>query len=568
MRQMKKKGTRKIRKNRQTKRRNNRSYKRMRGGMYPYTEKGLFKKEPIPEEVKTTISKSGTIPEFSTATINLLKQRYEKIIPINEANTHFYQKYEGQIKKAITKFTVGTGEDPLKALPVSNSEILPIIKILIENLFLPTKDEFADLYRVFHREMNTTHKKPFKFNGLALAFSLIEMYDQQTSPSGNGAKVAVVKAATAKTEEADLTNIQQKYIFVFDPRQPTSWENLTTGIPPNPFCHHRQRIRMCSLVSGGRRPFGADAMDREIARYDKIHIVDHATLALDVNRKIDTGEKLIRDQDRSGLKVYTKTTISDNRSHRGEYKFYRIEKRSQNIDFATLRYSECRNKIFIPVDINTVYEYDEDGIINWVYIVFTHLPVTTTDDTPPQCVVHHKTPSKAVNDEVIGSMENILKLGLNPRITNIHQIGELEPLIDLSIEISRGSPPPGVPTDGPDRFTLFMTGSGIWNIYGATPTQQAAFNRVNQYLKENTIQTYDMLQIKRFRVSNRLTGPGEIMVIIEVKEMNADGTLNRAICMGDTLSQFEVLATLDSAGTRKRMKEANYSQVTSSGLGG
>ena len=73
-----------------------------------------------------------------------------------------------------------------------------------------------------------------------------------------------------------------------------------------------------------------------------------------------------------------------------------------------------------------------------------------------------------------------------------------------------------------------------------------------------------MLQIKRFRVNNNMTGPGEIMVIIEVKEMNTDGTLKRAICMGETLSQFEVLDTYESARKRKSNKEDNYSQVTSS----
>jgi hypothetical protein len=112
-----------------------------------------------------------------------------------------------------------------------------------------------------------------------------------------------------------------------------------------------------------------------------------------------------------------------------------------------------------------------------------------------------------------------------------------------------------------------MNGPGRWDIRTATQTQTAAFNKVNQYLTKNKIKSYDMLQIKRFRVSNNGEGADEIMVIIEVKEMNVDGTLKRAICMGETLSHFEVLDTYESAVARKNNKEANFNWVTSSGPG-
>ena len=195
---MKKKFTRKVRKNRQTKRRKNRSYKRMRGGGFVFKTKGLFQQENIPTDVKTAIN------EYKGVRVDIIKWLYEKIIPITEANKLFYQDStnERPIKDAITRFTARTGEDKLTTLlPVTNTDVLQLIERLIVLQFLPTKEELARLYDLFNREKDTRHRKPFKFNGLALALSLITIYHHHTS-QGIGATAAPAAPAAASADAA------------------------------------------------------------------------------------------------------------------------------------------------------------------------------------------------------------------------------------------------------------------------------------------------------------------------------------------------------------------------------
>lgn len=565
---MKKKFTRKIRKNkRSTQRRKNRSYKRMRGGMYDFKTRFFSTRQEIPKNVKEAIAVYYGVQLPNETVIKSLTTRYSNVINTEEPeNEPFYTTHEREILEKIANFTSNTGDTTLTSLPITTSTSKPLIDVLKKNGFLPTAEEFTTLFKSFAEEKDKLHKNPFKLNGLALALAIINIYDDYVSKRPGKTRAP---SPPLSQSSPDTTNKPQKYIFVFDPRQATSWYDLkTTSIPPNSICHERRRIRMCTSGYWGPHPFGEQPTDRSAATYNKFHIVNGEPLAPEVNHIINTGDELIRRQ--SDLSVYNKTIISDNRLRGGgEYKFYRIVKHSQNIDYTNIRHpTDCRNKIFIPVDIKTVYEYDEDGIINWVYISFQHGDVVRGNKVQHYCSADHTTPSKAVNNEVIVSMENILKLGLNPRVIDIHKIGELEPLIDLMIEISRDPPSLGVAADDTIRYTLFMISPGKWNIFQATRIQQAAFNRVNQYLIDRKITSYDMLQIKRFRVSNNMKGSDEITVIIEVKEMNPDGTLKRAICMGETLSQFEVLDTLESANMRKFNKQANYSQVTSSGPSG
>lgn len=563
---MKKKFTRKVRKNkRSTQRRKNRSYKRMRGGMYDFKTSFFRSKQEIPTNVKEAIA-LYSVQSPNETVIKSLTTRYSIVINTEDPeNELFYTTHEREILEKIKNFTSNTGDETLTLLPITTSTSKPLIDVLKTNGFLPTAEEFTTLFRSFDEEKDKSHKNPFKLNGLALALAIIDIYDDYVRKRPGKTRAP---SPPLSPSSPDTTNKPQKYIFVFDPGQATSWEDLKTVIPSNSICHERRRIRMCTSGYWGHHPFGEQPTDRSAATYNKFHIVNGEPLAPEVNHIIHTGDELIRHH--LGLFEYDKNIISDNRKRRGEYKFYRIENHTQNIDYTNIRYpTACRNKIFIPVDIKTVYEYGEDGIINWVYISFQHGDVVRGDKVDHYCSAHHTTPSKAVNNEVIVSMENILKLGLNPRVTDIHKIGELQPLIDLMSEIYRGTPPPslGVTADSHIK-TLVMSSPGRWDIFPATRIQQAAFNIVNKYLIERKITSYDMLQIKRFRVSNNMEGPGEITVIIEVKEMNPGGTLKRAICMGETLSQFEVLDTIESASIRKYNKEVNYSQVTSSGPSG
>ena len=560
---MKKKFTRKVRKNkRSTQRRKNRSYKRMRGGMYDFKTRGFFSAR---QEIPTNVKEAINVYKVSDAVIKALNTHYSIVRNTEKPeNEPFYTTHETEILKKIANFTSNTGDETLTSLPFSTSNSKRLIDVLKTNGFLPTAEEFTTLFKSFADEKDKSHRNPFKFNGLALALAIIDIYGDYVSKRPGKTRAP---SPPLSPSSPDTTNKPQKYIFVFDPGQATSWEALKTVIPPNSICHQRQCIRMCASGYGGPHPFGEEPTDRSAATYNKFHIVDGEPLAPEVIHIIHTGDELIRRQ--SDLSEYDKNIMYDNRIRGGEYKFYRIVKHIQNIDFTNIQYpTACRNKIFIQVDITTVYEYGEDGIINWVYISFQHRDVVRGYKVEHYCSADRTTPSKAVNNEVIVSMENILKLGLNPSVTDIHNIGELEPLIDLMIEISRGTPPSlDVTADSPIK-TLVMRSPGVWEISPATRIQKAAFNRVNQYLIARKITSYDMLQIKRFRVSNNMKGPAEIMVIIEVKEMNTNGTLKRAICMGETLSQFEVLDTHESASIRKFNKESNYSQVASSGPGG
>lgn len=562
---MKKKFTRKVRKNkRSTQRRKNRSYKRMRGGMYDFKTSFFRSKQKIPTNVKEAIALYYGAPSRNETVIKSLTTRYNSIVINTEEpeNEPFYTTHEREILEKIKNFTSNTGDKTLMSLPITTSTSKPLIDVLKTNGFLPTAEEFTTLFRSFDEEKDKSHKNPFKLNGLALALAIIDIYDDYVRKRPGKTRAP---SPPLSPSSPDTTNKPQKYIFVFDPGQATSWEDLKTVIPSNSICHERRRIRMCTSGYWGHHPFGEQPTDRSAATYNKFHIVNGEPLAPEVNHIIHTGDEFIKRQ--YDVSEYDKTIMYDNRGGGGEYKFYRIVKHTQNIDFTNIRHpTACRNKIFIPVDIKTVYEYGEDGIINWVYISFQHGDVVRGAKVEHYCSVDHTTPSKAVNNEVIVSMENILKLGLNPRVKDIHKIGELEPLIDLMIEIYRDPPSLGVTADSPIK-TLVMSSPGTWYIFPATRIQQAAFNKVNQYLIDSKITSYDMLQIKRFRVSNNMEGLGEIMVIIEVKEMNPDGTLKRAICMGETLSQFEVLDTHESAVARKINKEANYNQVTSSGPG-
>jgi len=550
---MKKKGTRKVRKNRRTQRRKNRSYKQMKGGLWWLGSD----RAPLNVDAKNIIIE--VVYKSFAKNPDLLWREYNKA----RSKTNWDDIYKSEI---TTQMSTLITPELKKWLPIykkneTNNNIAKLIETLIRERFLPAdKAAFTTLLDNFYREIDTTHKKPNKYNGIALAVFLA----QKSFDLDSKRPVVATPSPPPRPPPPDTTNKPQKYIFVFDPQSVTSWDQLKTSIPPNSICHERQRIRMCTSGYGGPHPFGEQPTDRSLATYNKFHIVDGEPLAPEVIHKIHTGDKLIIDQ--LDLSKYDKTIISDNRLRGGEYKFYRIVKHRQNIDFTNIRNPKlCRNKIYIPVDKTTVYEYDEDGIINCVLTTFTHLPVVVREEVHDICRVDYETPSQAVYIEIIESMENELKLGLNPRRVDIHKLHELEPLIEIPMIIDRSAVTSGAAAD--DRYTLVMSSPGRWDIFTATRIQTAAFNRVKQYLIESRITIYDMLQIKRFRVSNGLEGAANVTVIIEVKEMNPYGTLKRAICMGDTLSEFELLDTELAAHDRKRAKEANYSQVTSSGPG-
>jgi hypothetical protein len=536
----------------------------MRGGVYAFkTRSFLSTKIEIPTNVKEAITLYYSDQSISDAFLKSLNEHYSNVI--NPENETFYTNQEKEILQKIKTFTSNTGDDNLSRLPISTSTSKQLIDALTQNGFLPTAEEFTTLFKSFVKEKDKLHRNPFKFNGLALALAIIHIYEDYVSkrPGKTGAP-----SPPSPSPPPDTTNIQQTYLFVFNPRQATSWDDVKEPIAGNSICHQRKRIRMITNTYGKPEPFGLS--DRETAKYDMTKLQFDTLISDEIYTGLTLSKSLIQGTVEANC---TKYHIVDTRSQgsSGEYKFYRIEKRTQNIDFTSIRHpTTCRNKRYIPVVITTVYKHAEDGIIEWTFIEYTHQQFVEVPPLPDICKdTNGRTPSRAVYSEVIESMEHILQLRLNPRNKDIHTINEHQPLIDLTMSISRsgGVTSPSVTSDGTIRYTLVMIDSGIWDVRTATQTQQTAFNIVNQNLSQSRT-SYDMLQIKRFRVSNNMKGPHEITVIIEVKEMNPDGTLKRAICMGETFSEFEVLDTLRSANDRKFIKEANYSQVTSSGPGG
>ena len=530
--------------------------------MYAFKTSFLSTKIEIPTNVKEAIALYYSDQSISDAFLKLLNEHYSNVI--NPENETFYTNQEKEILQKIKTFTSNTGDDNLSRLPISTSTSKQLIDALTQNGFLPTAEEFTTLFKSFVKEKDKLHRNPFKFNGLALALAIIHIYDDYVSkrPGKTGAPSP---PSPPPPPPPDTTNIQQTYLFVFNPCQVTSWDDVKEPIAGNSICHQRQRIRMITNASGKREPFGLS--DRKIAKYDMTKLQIDTSISVEIYNGLTLSKSLIQG---TGEANCTKYHIVDTRSRgsSGEYKFYRIEKCTQNIDFISIQHPKtCRNKRYIPVVITTVDKHAEDGIIEWTFIEYTHQQIVEVLPLPDICRDTRETPSEAVYSEVIESMENILQLRLNPRKKDIHTINEHQPLIDLTMSISRTGDvtSPSVTSDGTIRYTLVMIYSGRWDVRIATQTQQTAFNKVNQYLIGNSITSYDMLQIKRFRVSNNMEGPHEITVIIEVKEMNPDRTLKRAICMGETFSEFEVLDTLGSANDRKFIKEANYSQVTSSG---
>lgn len=585
---MKNKFTRKVRKNkRSTQRRKNRSYKRMKGGMYEFKKRLVFVKKLIPVEVKQIISSNNlyrNIDKDSTGVISFFLKRYKILLDNTQLEKTIHtgqswrpknepEKIIKEIQTAITEFTSKTDEEPLASLPVSTTPLDLIIGNLKENKFLPTVEEIVPLIRSFKEQKDKEHRKPFKFNGLALALAIMNISDdnQLTRPPPKPPSLSSPPPPSSLSSSPDTTGILQKYIFVFNPNQSTSWERLEHSILPNQFGDNRQFIRMCrDPLNSSKYPFGEQPQDRQTATYDTYHILDVTQLPPKVSEKCRIGDALISQKLSPTDSNKTITITYDNRPREGEYKCYKIQKRTEKIDFTSnfRKSTDCTNNIYIPADIITVFEYDEDDIINCVYILFRHESVVINDETKHCYPAPAGSQSKVVYDKVIGSMEQILKSGLNPSVKDINKIGELEPLIDLTKDINSDASVE-VAADVPKRFKLVWVSTGKWDIFQATPFEQVAFNRVNQYLNVK-LTRYDMLQIKKFLVKNN-TVQGENTVIVEVKEMNVDrsvdrSTLKRAICMGgEPLSEYELLDTIESAVAEKQKKERHYSLFTAQG---
>ena len=604
---MKRKGTLKVRKNkRTTQRRKNRSYKRMRGGVYNYKQPSWFnKKQPIPQEVIDDIENitGFNIQAFVNKHIIDTKSKLQKLIKLSKDNpttftkmfndtlqpnltsdqylhslielysnliadhpssetSEFYTRMNNIIKTEIEKLIIMTGEERLKRIFSYQKTSQQMIHDLKKIGFLPDKkEEIIDLLTSYLINKSTQLRIPFTYNGLALASFIIIQYTEfiqmkkQEEAAAAAAKTAAVTAASTGT-----TIIPLKHIFVFNPRINTKWEPLSFSILPNPICNNRQRIRMGTYSNDTQAgshsipyfPFGAE--DRMRAVYDHYVIPDNPdNITPEIVPYITIGNQKI-----TKMKSHDDKDTDDKRSTQGEYKLYEMKKR-EDIKYTFNRY----DKTTIPV--TTVYEYDEDGIINWALI---SIEMISDNDLLQMGFSQTNIPTlkNDMKDLVIRTIKGELMNNLYPTVdTSLQTKGNLESLIDLSKysfaaaqELNEQRYTVNYPTDPNSDLSV-------------QPAERAinqAFNKVNNFLVSNGI-SYDRLQIKMFGVVNERQ---ELVEIIIVKKMNMDHTLKHAIYKfwERNVKSIDIFDSLNSASAELIAAQVRYNQhvtpVRSTGL--
>ena len=590
---MKKKGSRKIRKNkRTTQRRKNRSYKRMKGGMFNFTQRGFFdSKEPIPEDVKNDIdnyTNHGKL--YSRNDFNDIKERYNKAIDHTDPiSITIYEKKEVEIKEKMKLYTEQTREESLTTLPISTT----IVKDLIDRLkilgFLPTVDEFIELYKKFYginnqglkvpgtAEKDTKHRSPFKFNGFALAVFLVSKYNDQHYDDIKSKSTEL--SSLLSTPNPDMQpsfGILQSYLFELGPTGQLFWRDIPHGteVTENPVCPFRGRIR---YIKYGDSESPVNNTNRSWLNYGKkdckpseagplsSYFTEMNSLA-ELGKAIKPGETT---SVRYTLHEALVTSPSDgDKFSEPKYKMYvsRIEIKNidmTDFDFEKKSLADRPMTSYIPVIVITIYEYDEDGMINKVLVTYKFFEITTSKPDLTS-LTDRNGQTINLNDrvyrEVVTDMETNLKLRLRPSKT-LEGILEKDTVISIVITEKRGdtSRP-----SGPQVYTLYMTHtpSTSWTAKPASRIQNIAFNAVNHYIQTKG---WNMSNpVKRFLIKNN-DKKDNIAVVIEVKELTSANTLKRATYCGEEMTEYELFDTDQNAESNARAKLANYNQVTSSG---
>ena len=590
---MKKKGTCKIRKNkRTTQRRKNRSYKRMKGGKFNFKSKGLFAgKEHIPKDVKIGIDTCTNDGKLYSRNFDAIKGMYRKVINTTDPETKtIYEKYGKEIEEKIKLYTKDTGEISLTSLPFSTVSVEKLIDNLKELGFLPDVTEFEQLYNNFYginekgvmepgkAEKNTKHRSPFKFNGFALAVFLVSTYNEQHYEDIIKSKSAELSSllSTPKPDMQPLFGILQSYLFELGPTDKLFWRNITheTEVAENPFCPLRGRIR---YIKYGVSETPVTNEYRSWLNYRMKRVNDPTSDAGQLSSYFTKMNRLA--EENTAIKPgettsvrYTLHEAHDTQQHDGtfsepKYKMYvsRIEiKNIDMTDFEKKSLVVCPPMTsYIPVIVITIYEYDEDGMINKVLVTYKFFEITTSK---PNCTSLTDRNGQTINlndrvyREVVTDMETNLKLRLRPSKT-LEEMLKTDTVIPIRITAKRGdtSTPTGLPV-----YTLYMTHtpSTSWTAKTASRIQNIAFNAVNDYIKRNG---WNMSNpVKRFLIENK-DDAGKIAVVIEVKELTDKNSLKRATYCGEEMYEYELFDTIINANSNAEAKLANYNQVTSSG---
>lgn len=586
---MKKKCTRKIRKNkRTTQRRKNRSYKRMKGGMFNFTSKSLVTKQHIPEYVKHDIDKSPIY--VNSRNFDDIKGRYSKVINTTDPETKtIYEKYGEKIKEKMNLYTEQTGEKSLTTLSISTTSVEQLIESLKQLGFLPTVDEFIELYKKFYginekgvmvpgkAEKDTVHRSPFKFNGFALAVFLVRKYNDQHYDDIKSKSTEL--SSLLSTPNPDMPppsfGILQSYLFELGPTDKLFWKTIPTGttVTANQVCPLRGRIR---YIRHGDSESPVTNENRSWLNYGMKTVNDPTSEAgqlssyfTEMNRLAERGIA-IKPGETTSVR-YTLHEARDTPHQDGTFSEPKYKKYESRIEIKNIDMTDFKNKSlvdrpmtsYIPVIVITIYEYDEDGMINKVLVTYKFFEITTSK---PDLTSLTDRDRKEINlndrvyREVVTDMETNLKLRLRPSKT-LEGMLETDTVIPIDITANRGDT--STPT-GLDVWTLYMTHtpSTKWTAKPASRIQKIAFNAVNDYIQFNG---WNMSNpVKRFLIKND-DEAGKIAVVIEVKELTGANTLKRATYCGEEMSEYELFDRKENAESNARAKLANYNQVTSSG---
>lgn len=590
---MKKKGTRKVRKNkRTTQRRKNRSYKRMKGGMFNFKSRGFFaSNEPIPTYVKgdiNTYTNEGKL--YSGHSINDIKDRYRIVINTKDTKSKtIYEKNEVEIKKKMELFTINTEEPSLTTLPISSDSVEALIDRLIHLGFLPDVTEFEQLYKMFYginnegvmepgkAEKNINHITPFKFNGFALAVFLVRKYNDQhyDDIKSKSTELSSLSSRPKPDMPPPSFGVLQSYLFELGPTDKLFWKTIPpdTPVTANPFCPLRGRIRYITYGES-----------ESPVTYKNIHQLKYVMKACDpkdaglllssyftvMNHSAEQGRAIKPGETTSvtyKLHVAPDTLPPDgDKFSEPKYKMYvsRIE-----IKYIDMTDFEKKSKIvcppmssYIQVTVITIYEYDEDGMINKVLVTYKFFEITTSK---PDCTSLTDRHGQKINlndrvyREVVTDMETKLKLRVRPSKT-LEGMLENDTVTRIKITAKRGDT--STPKESP-VWTLYMTHTPrtSWTARPASVIQNNAFNAVNDYIRTHE---WNMSNpVKRFLIEN--DEADKISVVIEVNELTRENTLKRATYCGEEMSEYELFDTRENAQINAAAKLANYNWTTANG---
>lgn len=555
---MKKKGTRKVRKNkRTTQRRKNRSYKRMRGGVYNFKSIGWFGRK-IPQDVKEMIekyTKKGTDDLYIYYNMFLInKDKTDDKITTFWADNDIAIEIEDNIR-TVTK---DTEEEDLTLLPISTTHVKDLIKRLLELGFLPTQIEYQELYNKFYGklgkkiEKDEKHRRPYKFNGFALALFLASLFKKMTDiQSLRPSAAAVARAPPASSSKPDLTVIPQRYFIWLGPTDKISWiqKSVSVILNDNPYCPSSKRTHLRS-VNG-----------KVLDNHNKSSLTYNSQKTKDLNSK-ETGmvtqiEQYIGFLQSQSTLPGTYIYIVDTP---GTYLYYELQKLylEEEVSIHPNR-SSCK----VPVTVYVIKRYAEDGICESVYVEYSYENIPQTTHQYNQCSEIVDIPSFLTQKYV----DNVKK-ELSAAFTGF------ESAIPLTIDTQRIESSQATHTITAPRIlslgeqffgicTLMISftpsGNPLWHVAQATTIQSDAFIAVQHHI---IIKPLSIDQMKVFSITN---SDKSIHVHIIVKKIGANNTLISAEYVSDNGETYELFNEQKNAQTRASEKAIQYQQVAASG---